>query len=235
MTPPTTVTGYVPDTLLQKGFSVPDDASTVWPAPHDPKLDTIEVLRAVFAQLGMQDIAISKDGAFTAAALKNAEGASVPYVTVTRSADLAVRRGVGNLVGVFGAGDPTMVDPAGIVPPGGAVAVRGEFSNTTIDITIADKNPHRADQLYIVIKMLMIAARPDFNRLGYIDVRRVNGNDGAAIEVNSPTPYLVFTRSLTYVLDYPDLICDVDACITLIKQSLHPDPNAPDVTITTDL
>jgi hypothetical protein len=241
MTPPTTpttdddLTLASNDFLRPQGFQVPDDKTAVWPTPHDPKLDTIEILRAVFAELGLDDIAISKDGAFTAAQLVNEAGASVPYVTVTRSGDVGVRRGLSNLVSVLGAGDPLLVDPTGVVPAGGATAIYGEWSNTTLDITIADKNGHRADQVYIIVKLLMQAVRKEYTRIGYVDVKRLNGVDGASIEIDSPSPYLVFTRTLTYALDYPDYIASVDTLIHLVKQTLDVNPASPDARITTTI
>ena len=230
------VSGYGSDAILRPaGFETPDDATAVWPVPHDPKIDVIEVLRLALSRLGLGDIPISKDGAFTAAQMKNAEGASIPYITVTRGSDVNVRRGMSNLIGVFGNGDPTLLDPTGIVPPGGAVAMYGEFSNTTIDITISDKNPHRADQMYQVIKQIMIAAHREFTNIGYVDVKRLNGMDAASVKVDDPTPYLIFTRTLSYLCDYPDYIANVDTLITLVKQTLVLDPTSPDASISTTL
>ena len=223
------------DFLRPSGFETPDNVRAVWPIPHDPKIDTIEVLRLAFGILGLVDIPLSKDGAFTAAQMKDAAGASIPYITVTRSGDVGVRHGLSNLIGVFGSGSETLIDPTGIVKPGEAVAVSGEFSSTTIDITISDKNPHRADQMYQLIKLIMIAARKEFTNIGYIDVKRTNGADAAKVEINDPTPYLIFTRTLTYMMDYPDYVDTVDALARVIKQTLVLDPSSPDASITTDL
>ena len=232
----TTPMQYASDAILRpQGFETPNNESAVWPVPHDPKIDVIEVLRLAFSRLGLADIPISKDGAFTTAQLKNDAGASIPYITVTRASDASVRRGLSNLIGVFGDGDSTLIDPTGIVQPGGAAAIYGEFSNTTIDITISDKNPHRADQMYQVIKQIMIAARKEFTNIGYIDIKRTNGSDAAKVEINDPTPYLIFTRTLTYMCDYPDYIANVDGLITLVKQTLVLNPSSPDASISTTL
>ena len=227
---------YAPDTILRPvGFQTPDDKTAVWPVPHDPKIDVCEVLRTAFERLGLRDIPIAKDGAFTAAQMKNAKGASVPFVTVTRSSDVAVRRALSNLIGVFGAGNSTLIDDSGIVHEGGAAAIYGEFSSTTIDITISDKDSFRADQMYIVVKLLMQAARTEFQRIGYIDVKRINGADAATVQINDPTVFMVFTRTLTYLCDYPDYIANVDSVIHLVRQTLHPDPASADASITTEV
>jgi hypothetical protein len=230
-----TISGYGSDAILRpQGFETPDNESAVWPVPHCAKIDCIEILRVALGRLGMHDIPISKDGAFTAAQMKNEAGASVPYITVTRLSDLGVRRGLSNLIGAYAEGDPLLLDPTGIVQPGGAAAIYGEYSNTTIDITISDKNPHRADLMYIIIKILMQAARKEFTRIGYIDVRRVNGND-SAIPPNEGTPYIIFSRTLSYLFDYPDYIANVDTAIHLVKQTLVLDEHSPDASISTDL
>jgi len=227
---------FITDAMVQPhGFNTPDNATTVWPAPHDPKIDCIEVLRIAFSRLGLGDIPLSKDGAFTAAQMKTPEGGSLPFVTVTRASDVAVRRGITNLIGVYAQGDPGLIDGSALVPPGGAAAVTGEYSQTTIDVTICDKNPHRADQIYQLVKLIMIAARREFTTIGYIDVKRINGSDSAKVEINDPTPYLLFTRTLTYMMDYPDYIVNVDALVHLIQQTLVLEPTSQDASITTDL
>jgi hypothetical protein len=230
----------------QADLSSPDNTTVIWPKPRDPKIDIATIIETSLQKLGIGDVPVIKEGSFKSSLLQycqngcldacDCDKVSRPVVTVSRASDKTVRMAIGRLIGEFAANDPALLDPDAQVAPDGVVDVHGEHSDAQIDVVINDLNGPRADQMYQIIKLSMIAALQVFMDVGYIDIKRVGGGDLAPLEIDSPVPGLVSSRTLTYECRYPDYIATLPTLVHLVKQSMTIEPGgAQTSTLLTDI
>jgi hypothetical protein len=236
------------DNAFQTRDLLQEDGKTlIWPVPHDAKLDVQRLLRTGLDAFGLTDVVVSKSGAFTQAQLENEDEASVPYITVLRTGDVQEPVGLGDLVAFMGKGDPKLVDQGlvnteddlanGIpsVPDGGTAVFHGWQSVVNLTVTISDKNSFRADQMYIIIKLMMLAAKEEFRRIGYIRYIRTGGEDSQDLTINGSSPLVIYNRSLHFQFVHHDYVATIEAAVNLVKQTLNFNEADASNSITTDL
>jgi hypothetical protein len=220
--------GVIPNTNPQADLSSPDDKSTIWPAPHDAKLELAVVIREALGQLNGANgqplnswIKVIEYGTFQTSMLRDDDNRQVPVIILNRSSDVPIRRGLGEEFGIFPAGAPDLTDASSIVPPGGAVNFRGQASRVMVDIWIFDTLPDRADQLYTIVKTILIALQTVMmKQLGYFEVTRVNGMDQQQIQIDQGgNPYVIFQRIITVRIEHPDYIAGAQQVAHLISQT----------------
>jgi len=227
----------------------PDNQKIIWPLQADAKNAICVLLKASLESLGLtgdKEIPIRKNGTFHQSYLfkrgvkveteKGPDGFerirtkltpenSQPLIIVGRESDVAVRIGVGEQVGEFQT--PQMIDPDGLLAGVPQVNVQGQNSDERIDIWIFDTNSQRADQIYTMVKLTMIAIqRAMIEQLGFWDVSRVGGGDGQDIILeNVPGMIPVVQRTLTYRVLHVESITLVDQIAQVVAQTLHAEPS----------
>lgn len=230
---------FMPDSALHVDAYIPDGQNKVWPTPHDAKIDIATMIEVGLEGLGISDVPVLKDGSFHSSQLMRTDArgdsVAVPVITISRVSDIEHRIALGKLIGAYPTGDPRVIDPTGLTAGANTVTFSGNLSDVTIDVTISDLNGFRADQMYLLCKYIMECALPEFNRIGYQDVKRVNGQDLAKIEINDPAPGIVYSRTLTYACIHPSFVASIDTLVHLVKQTLTVNPGPSDSTISTDL
>lgn len=209
----------------------PDGKAVIWPTPHDAKIDVATCLRLSLDRFELCDVPVNLDGSFQESQLTNAHGQSVPVITVLRTADITVRQALGNYVGPFIGSESPLLDPCNEIAKNGEVDVFAEWSRVSVDVTISDTNADRANQMYLIVKYIMMSAQKAFREIGYLDIKRVNGVDQTQVSPDSPGAGLIFTRTLSFEALHPDFMASTPTLVHLVKQSLtipsldeHPGP-----------
>lgn len=200
-------------------LSEPNDKETIWPEPHDAKIDIREILAAGLMLLELDDVPVVTDGSFNESLLTTKTGESVPVITIARTGDVGQRKALGDRVGTFIGGENPLLDCNKIVPDGQPVDMFAEWSLVSVDITVSDIDANRANQMYLIIKYIMLAGQKTFRDIGYIDVIRTNGVDQVQ-PIDSIASGLIHTRTLTYQLTHPDFIASLPTLVNLVKQTL---------------
>lgn len=215
----------------------PDDEKVIWPKPHDAKIDVAWALKLGLKYLELDDVPVNEDGIFLESQLKNENDESVPVITIIRTADMTMRNALGNYQGNFIGQDNALVDPCGIIPEGKEVNIFAEWSKVSIDVTISDLIGWRANQMYLIVKYIMMTAQPDFHAIGYLDLKRTNGVDQTQVAPDTVGSGIIFTRTLTYELQHPDFVASLPTLVMLVKQSLTIPPIGPNPApvVTTDV
>jgi hypothetical protein len=144
----------------------------------------------------------------------------VPVVSIMRTADITAREALGGRIGTFIGGESPLLDPCGIVPDGEPVDLFAEFSVVTLDVTITDFIGYRANQMYLIIKYVMMTAQSVLHKLGYVDLKRLNGVDQVQ-SIDAPAGGLLHTRTLTYQMKHPDFVASLPTLVELVKQRVE--------------
>ena len=224
-------------TVDQASLTQPNETKVIWPQPHDAKIDIATIIKAGLVALELDDVPVNEDGAFVASQLHNELGQQVPVVTVLRVSDKTWRSGLGDVMGRFiGAGNSAVTPPGylpminnsqetekgcePIVPEGVTGTTFGEWSDVVIDVTVTDLNAYRGNQMYLILKYIMLTGQEELRRIGYLDCIRINGQDSQQVQPDTQGSGIMFFRTLTYQVRHPDFIHSLDTLVHLVKQTL---------------
>jgi hypothetical protein len=215
------VDGFAVD-LTKPDDNLPDgEVTTVWNTPRDMKVDVAIILIAAFDHFKL-DVKTVKTGVFEQALLVNPDTKkSRPVVSVERTSDVATRKALGELDGVYDEDDPRFngknADGTPLLQDGATMILKNQASLVTVDVTIYDLNQQRADQMYLLIKTIMFASQNTFKNLGYINPPlRTAGTDSQSILDMDAGGKFLFERTLTYQGEHLDYIGGIDALAQLI-------------------
>ena len=217
-------------------LSAPDDKEVFWARPHDMKLEMYAVLKAVLAYLGKGDVPIVQDGAFQPSLLTDEHQNSQTVICIGRTADSGFRRAIGSKVITTTAGDPRFFNSCGTLDPDTVVDVFSEWSNEQVDITIADTNSTRANEMYQIVKTIMIFAEEQMRNIGYEDFIRTNGMD-QTVDLDAPGVGIVFMKILSYRGTHRDEAIAIPEIATLVaqRQTITPPGASSGPTVTSGL
>ena len=221
--------------LFNTDFMAPDDKTVVWNLPRDAKTDIAVVLQTAFEALGI-DAAVTKRGSFAESMLRDPETKKTrPVVCVSLVNDSARYFALGELDGIYQAGEVTATTPAGdpLLVDGTLGVVKNQLSAVSVEVALYDLNEQRADQMRLLVKTVMFAAADTFRTLGYLKPPlRTGGGEGTGTMEMDGGVHFLFTRTLSYQAEHLDFIGGIEQLGRLIAvrgntdASIDPDGEA---------